>query len=204
MVQLKRRKNPFPGVQKTPEVRAAPPSVAVGWIQHSSPPQCHEPMSPGSLPSCLAPPSPHGARGCRDCPGDSRKEVGRWPWLELIQAGAGSHALTCSPLSPGMPGTPRAPGTDCPGGPLSPCKGHMLRIWLVGAGASLLSPESWMCCFPHPCTSGMPVQVGMGTGPAQLKDKQGPRPLRLPSPGQGDTREEPKAIEPAGQDRGGT
>lgn len=45
----------------------------------------------------------------------------------------------------------------------------------MGAGVSLLSPAPRMCSFPYACTPGMPVQVGMGMRPAQLKDKQGYR-----------------------------
>lgn len=86
--------------------------------------------------------------------GTSRREVGGWPQLGLTRQGLGTRSPTCSPLSPGMPGTPRAPGMDCPGGPLSPCKGHMLGIWLV-ALEPLCSPQSHGCAaFPIPAPRG--------------------------------------------------
>lgn len=39
MVQLEKRKNPFPRPQQSPEVGKGPQSVAVGWIQHPFPPR---------------------------------------------------------------------------------------------------------------------------------------------------------------------
>lgn len=124
-----------------------------------------------------------------------------WPRLGLTQAGPGTPSPTCSPLSPGMPGTPRAPGTDCPGGPLSPCKRTYAPDVAGGSGAFLLSPVPWMCCFPCPHTLGMPVQVGMGTGmgPAQPQDKQGP--IHWAGGTQGRT---PKPVSWQGRDRAGT
>lgn len=128
--------------------------------------------------------------------------MGVWPWLGLTCPGPDTRSPTCSPLSPGMPGTPRAPGTDCPGGPLSPCKGHMLRIWLV-ALEPLCSPQPpWMFCFPHPCSAGTPVQVGMGTGMglAQPQDKQGPNPSGSHSLGRGTQGRTPKPVSWQGRD----
>lgn len=101
-------------------------------------------LLPGSLPSCLAPLSPHGFPGCQDCPRDKQRGVGGCPQPGVTPSQPVTCSPTCSPLSPGMPGTPRAPGTDCPGGPLSPCKGHRLRVWLV-ALKTLCPPQCYEC-----------------------------------------------------------
>lgn len=200
--EKQRRKNPFPRPPQEPGgggrlsissngMDPAPLPTQVTQVPRACAGSFLAPYRHAWLP--LLPTDPLGAGTAL---GTSRREVGGWPRLGLTQAGPGTPSPTCSPLSPGMPGTPRAPGTDCPGGPLSPCKRTYAPDVAGGSGASLLSPVPWMCCFPCPHTLGMPVQVGMGMGmgSSPAPGQAGSHPL-----GRGDTREDPKASELAGQ-----
>lgn len=190
MVQLERRKS-SPPAPAEPGVEGSPSLAAVGWIWHPRSPSHPDDLS--TVSQCWLPCGsyrhsrlsllPTLSLGARTALGTSR---GRWEagpgrgW----PGSAGIRSPTCCPLSPGMPGTPRVPGTDCPGGPRSPCKGHSSGpAWWLWSPS--VHPAPWMCQVPDPCTLGQLCRWGWGWRQGWV--------LRLPSPGQGDTREEPTA-----------
>lgn len=80
-----------------------------------------------------------------------------------------------------MPGTPRVPGTDCPGGPLSPCKGHRLRVWLV-ALKTLCPPQCYECAaVPVPTPRGHLCRWGWGWSQRRPTMRRSPT-LQAPIP----------------------
>lgn len=158
-------------------------------------------VPPGSLPSCPVPLSPHGAPGCQDCPRDKQKGGGSLALAGAHRPRAG-HPLThlLSSLARDA-GHAAGPWHRLSRGASLPLQRTHAQDLAGGSGAPLLSSAAMdVLLSPSPqrrdtCAGGDGDRNGSSPAPGQA----GSQPLRLPFPGQGDTREDPKAGELAGQ-----
>lgn len=155
------------------------------------------PAPPRSLPSCLAPLSPHGTPGCQDCPRNKQRGSGR---LSLTGACLlmARHLLThlLSSLTRNARHT-AGPWHRLPRGASLPLQ-RISSCYLAGGSAAFCSPQGHGCtALPSPS----PCRLLGQHGAAEPQNKQDPK---LRSLGRGTQRRTSKPVIKKCRDRTGT